>query len=191
MTIMRKRTAHFCSFSCDCRWASTDVDLRSLKVNVVMVRRGISIVVLLGYLAGQLVVIPHAHAGQSPHGHRSLEPHVHLSASVICHQHQHSHSTYEHGHSHHAKMDSSDGSKIFPAGIDHDADAVYVSTFVQATRRTATTSTIDAKGQLPAAFAPSLVLSNFNQAHSTCGRHYPNTTEPHCALFLTLGSLRI
>lgn len=93
-----------------------------------MFRCRLSILVLLGFFANQLAMIPHAHAADLP-GHDS-RPHVHLaglSSASHTHNHQHGH---EHSDSHRHDSRSHTPTDQPQVGIepltDHDVDALYV-----------------------------------------------------------------
>jgi len=162
-----------------------------------MIRRGISTIVLLGYLAGQLAFVPHAHAGAPGNDGHCWQTHVHVSASDAQHRHGHDHCHYgDHcgkGGHHHADDSGLDGNGMLKAGIEHDADAVYVSTVAQARSRTGKTSGVEAEYSSPQAYAASNTLGlAFRQDASFIGNHrVPDTTVPHCALYLSLRTLRI
>jgi hypothetical protein len=162
-----------------------------------MIRRGISIVVLLGYLAGQVVMVPHAHAGQSPVDGHSLAPHVHVLVCGICHQHHrhghhgHGDAPHEHAANDHTTSDSRQGDSVLADECDHDADAVYVPTVIRAVRRAVETNTVDVKAQPPTALSSCIAFGNFYQPSASLVSRYPDTAGRHCALYLTLGALRI
>jgi hypothetical protein len=97
---------------------------RNLKVEKApMLRRCISTLVLIGFVAGQLVAVPHAHAGLSPEAQRKhdAQPHVHVG-----HSHGHSHSHGGHSHDHAGDRPSPTKSVPPPKGTEHDANAVYL-----------------------------------------------------------------
>lgn len=163
-----------------------------------MIRRGIATIVLFGYLAGQLAVVPHAHAGAVGHDGHGWRPHVHVStpdAQHHHHGHKHSHHGHYHGQGghHHADESELDGHSVLHADFDHDADAVYVLSVTQATSRTERTSGVDAEYSLPQQNSASIALGFvFPTADSLIGIHRaPDTSGCHCALYLSLRNLRI
>ena len=88
-----------------------------------MFRCGLSILVLLGFFANQLAMIPHNHAVDWPgHGTR---PHIHLASSSHSHSHGHDH---HHGHSHHggSKKPVEQPQDSMEPLAEHDANALYV-----------------------------------------------------------------
>ena len=96
-----------------------------------MFRRCISILVLVGFLAGQLAAAPHAHGGYSAQQQREhdAKPHVHVGHGGHTHPH-HSHSATPKSHS--PKTDATPSSgPVQLAGdcsFDHERDAVYLAT---------------------------------------------------------------
>ncbi|MEX2025830.1 MAG: hypothetical protein WEH44_00995 [Pirellulaceae bacterium] len=84
-----------------------------------MFRRLVAILTLLGFFAGQLAMVPHAHAAGSPDEQRqhSSRPHIHVGGHG--HAHDHSHTT--------PASDRSSLGDIGAPGLDHDADAIYLS----------------------------------------------------------------
>ena len=157
-----------------------------------MVRRGICIVVLLGYLVGQVVVVPHAHVGQSADDRGSLMPHVHLSVCGICHHHhREGDDHHEHVAHDHSSVDKFHGDRMLAADDDHDADAVYVPCVMHAMRRTADTNIVDVKGQSQTALSSNLAIDKLVLPLASSSSHYGGIAGRHCALYLTLSCLRI
>jgi len=89
-----------------------------------MLRRCISTLVLIGFVASQLAAVPHAHAGLSPEAQRKhdAQPHVHVG-----HSHGHSHSHGGHSNEYAGDKPSPTKSAPPPEGTEHDANAVYLS----------------------------------------------------------------
>jgi hypothetical protein len=104
-----------------------------------MFRGCVSLLVLVGFIASQLAVMPHAHGAASAEEQRNHDatPHFHWNSL----SHSHSHSGHNHAHPHHTSakprsktsVDStSDDSTTRLAGADqyyaeHDADAIFVN----------------------------------------------------------------
>jgi hypothetical protein len=82
-----------------------------------MFRRLVASLTLLGFFAGQLALVPHAHAARSRDEQRqhSSRPHFHVGG----HAHNHSHTT--------PAGERSPLDWIGAPGHDHDADAIYLS----------------------------------------------------------------
>jgi hypothetical protein len=101
-----------------------------------MLRRCLSLMVLVGFLASQLAAMPHAHAAVSAdeQAEHDATPHFHLgSAGHHHHDHGDSHShkgQHSHqGHSKPAKVPADGQIAILDMpGIDHDATAISVTT---------------------------------------------------------------
>ena len=147
-----------------------------------MFQRVVSILVLIGFIAGQLAAVPHAHCGYSPAEQREHDarPHVHVGS----HSHDHSHS-----HSHASGSKSPDSPDYPPAReeVEHDADAVSLPSGVftacsREDQRTLTSSypiiaaDVAAQLPLPAALAPA---------------DPPDVRSPGAKVFLKLRNLRI
>jgi hypothetical protein len=105
---------------------------------IFMLRRYVSLVVIVGFLAGQLAVMPHAHGtgSASDQQKHAATPHFHGKwFGHAGHDHGHSHRGYT--HSHHRQRNegrttpSIDDSRaqllgVGLSGADHDADAVFL-----------------------------------------------------------------
>jgi hypothetical protein len=150
---------------------------------------------MLMHLASQLAVSAHAHAGSSSLDHRSRQPHIHVSRA------EHHHAHHSHTHAHGVIQHRHTGGRVSapnPFGLidpfhDHDSDAIYLPTTVQAgVRNSATGSGAD---QDQSALVPAMVAKSkiaVSQPTQGDGRR-PSiaASVPHCALYLTLRSLRI
>jgi hypothetical protein len=148
-----------------------------------MFRSLVSIAVLVGFIAGQLAAMPHAHAFATvaeQHRHDS-RPHVHLGHS--------------HGHGHRHQCDSHDNEPVVPdGGSTHDADATYLPpTHLPATIPVS----VEKAGQDHRAQIGHWVSTFFScalQIKPSIGHacwHPPDADAPSCALFLKLRTLRI
>ncbi len=99
-----------------------------------MFRRWLTIVLVVGYIACQMAVVPHAHAHQG--ADHDLRAHVHWdwfsgqherreAATTDSHAHAgHEHHGHHHGHSY--KQPPVAPTSTVPDGTDHDATCVYV-----------------------------------------------------------------
>jgi hypothetical protein len=146
-----------------------------------MIRRVMSLLAVLGYAAGQLAAAPHAHGSFSEH--HDARPHVHLSIFGGSHHH----------HDHDRSDAREDLTGARNSQSDHDDDAVYLQVVVSGAPQ-ASQSQVELLewsmlvAWLPAAMAsapPGFALS------VACYEPCPNSTGDHCALYLTLQSLRI
>jgi hypothetical protein len=162
-----------------------------------MIRRVISTIALLGYLAGQLAVVPHAHGGGAALDGHCWQPHVHVSSPAAGHHHpghKHSHHAHQRGQGghHHADDSALDGRTLLHADFNHDADAVYVSSVRQATSRTVIVKGADAEYVSPQPHSSTAIGVVRPTAASPIGIHRaPDTSGYHCALYLSLRTLRI
>ncbi len=161
-----------------------------------MSRRLIRLLLLLSYATGQLAALPHAHASQSSeHGQR---PHVHVgwlfsilagpgdSSADQGHSHQH-----EHGHHSHEHSASDPLTSIAPVGDNHDDDSAYLPGALVATKEV---RGVDAPAYV---YQP---MAGAQESGDLIAGLYPiailpsapaESTREHCALYLTLRTLRI
>ena len=161
-----------------------------------MFRRFVAIFALVGYISGQSAAVPHAHAGATNAPRHNAAPHIHLSRlSAPTTAHDHSHSKHDHGHGHHTHQKPGPiPVKTVDGGDNHDADAFYlpaVPGFVDISDR-ASDELIKwqfAHESTPAAAASLISAADLWQF---CGlQPPPESSAPHCALFLKLRTLRI
>jgi len=148
-----------------------------------MFRSLVTIAVLLGFVAGQLAAVPHAHAFASLAEQRQHEArsHVHLG-------HRHTH-----GHGHH--HDGHDDAPVVPdRGNSHDTDAIYLPpSHLPATGSVA----VGKAGQdhrFQSGHWVSTLISRAFQDKPIVGTvpwHPPDTGASSCALYLKLRTLRI
>jgi len=145
-------------------------------------RSCVSLLVLVGFLASQLAVFPHAQAAMT---HDPDRPHVHLGG----HSHEHSHAD---GHRHihrHAKSKQSSPAKLLGA-VDHDSDVVYLPPSGQLNRHEVRAA-VDHLSQL------SVVAGDAQDTLACVGDFMIPIAEASESLpdgrhlFLELGSLRI
>lgn len=149
-----------------------------------MFRRLVALLTLLGFFAGQLAMVPHAHAAGWPDEQHSTKPHIHVGGRG----HDHSHAR---GH-HHATpaRDRSPQEGIGGPGHDHDADAIYLSdgnsTLGTARDERVVITTIGLSADLVTGNWQSLA-----QQGLAVPFHPPDPFPAGSKLFLTLRTLRI
>jgi len=148
-----------------------------------MVRRALSLLIALGYVAGQLAAAPHVHADDVCHEHHATRPHVHLGGFANGHhQCEHRHDTA------HQHQPAASGGEH-----DHDEDAVYLQPVVARTPNVDLCRGDLVKGPPRAPWLlPALATPRVSGALSFAwceSRTY--STGGHCALFQTLQTLRI
>jgi hypothetical protein len=161
-----------------------------------MPRRVVSTLLIVAYVASQLAALPHAHGSQSEHDQR---PYVHggwLTSTFASkrdsgHGHGHHHHGHEHSHSHGNSADPVPLPPIDRTSGDHDDDCVYLPYALVATKlirvaaeagqfsQPVATSQFVANSSSPTAFS----LPQQTALHGCRGEH--------CALYLTLRTLRI
>ncbi len=102
-----------------------------------MFRRCVSVLLIAGFLASQLAVIPHAHraASAAERQRHNATPHFHCEwFGHAGHNHGHSHPGHGHSHpgpQHEGTKPASDNSGGQPlgtglSGVDHDTDAIFL-----------------------------------------------------------------
>lgn len=161
-----------------------------------MFRRILSSLLIVSYAVSQLAALPHAHASQAV-GHNQ-RPHLHVGWLVSAlagngdssPEHGHSHHGHSHSHSHeHAA--SVPSTPVEPAGSDHDDDSVYLPYALVAAKEV---RLAEQDGQFSRAVA---VCPEFSVLSAPSVASVPQPTAPHeccgehCALYLTLRTLRI
>ena len=147
-----------------------------------MFRRLVASLTLFAFLAGQLAMIPHAHAALTGSEHREHDarPHFHLSGQGDGHYHEHADPRQSEDRSHRAKIDG-------PV-IDHDATAIYLpdGNSTAASGKRGSADSLNASIDLP---ADARLLPA--QEGLAAPFHPPNAARPVGKLFLTLRTLRI
>jgi hypothetical protein len=154
-----------------------------------MIRRCTTTLLMMVFLAGQLAVVPHAHASciqEQPPDH-DARLHVHVS----CFDHdEHSH---DDGHLHHHECDNGHSqphaSQSIPAQ-DHDRDAVYLPT--NAGDSLLVKSVVPPGSfQVVASFVVAATLAPSAASESWAAADFPDKCSPGCPLYLALRALRI
>lgn len=156
-----------------------------------MFRRIVAIFVIVGFIASQWLALPHAHgatAHASEHSH-STAPHIHLSWFCEGHPHEHGH---PHGNCDHEHDESGTApASSFVDGLDHDADAFYLSseTSHPGSNNRDSHSSLDVTKVL---LAVATISDNAAELGLVTYRQYPpEFRAPNCALYLQLRTLRI
>jgi hypothetical protein len=146
-----------------------------------MAPRVLSLLAAVSYVASQLAAVPHAHAAGGGHLHHAARPHVHLAAPHDRHDHVHSHSAAQ-----------QDDSTLIGGEQDHDGDAAYLQPVVASSPNVWQFQADDLVGQSPAPWLPVvLAVEPFAGNSFAWCEPWPDLTGGHCALFLTLQTLRI
>jgi hypothetical protein len=162
-----------------------------------MLRRGFSIVLILGYLAGQLAAVPHAHGqgGENQPCDHNARPHIHIHVSWFSHfGHFHDDHSHDDEHTHHHECGGSHSHPAFSdsnAGHDdHDNDAVYLASDTGVSLLSKRAESPDClqfvSAQVIAATpTPAAIAEPWAIAYS------PGEFSPRCPLYLALRTLRI
>lgn len=89
-----------------------------------MIRKGVSKFLMLAFITGQTVTLPHAHADAGQHADHDARPHAHVGCFI--------HDVHFHGDGHCHQHDIDDSHSHGIAGDpntehdEHDSDAVYL-----------------------------------------------------------------
>jgi hypothetical protein len=162
-----------------------------------MFRRCVSILVLLGFVAGQLAAVPHAHGGCSSEQQREHDarPHVHVGSCSHSHDHNDSHDGHSHSHATDKPAPAS-GEQLSNSGcgpyVEHDADAIYLpcgASSPVAVKDQRTASSADPISSADTASYATCLLPDPRNASAPI--HPPNGHSSGAKLFLTLRNLRI
>lgn len=162
-----------------------------------MFRRCVSVLLLLGYVAGELATVPHAHGGLSveQQTQHDARPHIHLGP--FAHRHEHGHPPAGHSHRHlsdHEPAGEADQSpaESHPSGSEHDRAAIFFpsGTAAHSPGRNQTTATSTKQSS---ALAVGLAAAGFDgRVRPSCvAIHAPDVGPPHAKRFLTLRNLRL
>jgi hypothetical protein len=148
-----------------------------------MFRRLPTLLAALGYLAGQLAAVPHAHGREAAHEHHSDHPHVHLSGT-------HAHGEHDH---HHDDADDRDHGAANDCQRGHDADAVYLQPVVADAANSGSGQGDLLKPLSPGTWLPPAITTPPIAGVLSFGwfERNPDLTGGRCALFLALQTLRI
>jgi hypothetical protein len=151
-----------------------------------MASRCLTFVLLTLQLASQLVLNPHVHAGQSSHDEHAWRPHIHFSGATHVH-HVH---TAPHRH---VVTPSIGQQPVVESLDDHDHDAVYLPSVVQAPNDAAKVSFQVAHNDVSFSVGiyslPPIYAEFLHRQY--LARHEATPTGEHCALYLSIGLLRI
>jgi hypothetical protein len=162
-----------------------------------MFRRCVCILVLLGFIAGQLAVVPHAHGGYSPEEQRQHDARPHVHVGFCGHSHEHNHSHDGHSHSHPtdkaapASVEQLSNGGCGPC-VEHDADAIYLpcgASSPATVKDQRTASSAELIHSADTASCATCLLPNPRNASAPI--HPPNGHSSGAKLFLTLRNLRI
>jgi hypothetical protein len=139
----------------------------------------------LGYVVGQLAATPHSHAqGSGPKDH-DVRPHVHLSIFGG--------GRHDHDHDDDRRDARDDLTGARSSQSQHDDDAVYLQVVDAGTPQASQIQVELLEWSMLVSWLPPAIASA-SPAFALTGGCYeprPKSTGDHCALYLTLQSLRI
>jgi hypothetical protein len=159
-----------------------------LESEEAMLRRSVSIIVMLGFVIGQMEAFPHAHAdGQQPADHNA-RPHIHVAWLANGSQSRDG----EHHHRHNA--DGSHSHSPMPVAEteqdEHDSDAVYLSDDIGVSLPTKSVISLD-NFEIISALTLTVVSSTTSTNGCLAERIFPGECSPNRPLWLSLRALRI
>ncbi len=151
-----------------------------------MLRRGISLLLIIGFVANSLATMAHAHADGNAAEHNA-RPHLHVS--WFCGDRGHHHGD-GHGHHQHHHCQRAIPVDTIGADGDHDSDALYVSSnpFGRTVVREGSRAKVGDVAQ-PDLAAP--IAVDLFERQTPFSAESLHTRAPACALYLTLRALRI
>jgi hypothetical protein len=159
-----------------------------------MLRRSLSIALILGYLASQLAAVPHAHGGSSENqssGH-NVRPHIHISSFNLF---DHSHDRHsDDGHAHHHECDDSHSHSASSSSNaehdDHDNDAVYLPNDTGFSLPSKSVVSLDCL-QSVSTLAIAAIATPAARSEPSAVAYSPGECSLGCPLYLALRALRI
>jgi hypothetical protein len=154
-----------------------------------MFRRAVSLIVMLGFVAGQMAAIPHAHGQDHLDLDHDSRPHIHVS----WHEHVgHSQGDDEHAH-HHPGKESHSPSTQSETDLNqdgHDSDAAYLP--AGADNSLPSTSVPSPENpQVNCTLAVAPVHTTIAVTHCSVAAYLPSESSSSYPLYLELRSLRI
>jgi hypothetical protein len=154
-----------------------------------MFRRVFSIIVMLGFVAGQLATMPHAHGSSRQPVDHGTRPHIHVAL--------HEHASHSHGHDgdadhHHGKesRSHSDSSTTNTNQDGHDSDAVYLPDGAGNLLLSKGVQSLE-HPQANSMLAVASVDSPLAATHFSVAANFPSESSSGCPLYLELRALRI
>jgi hypothetical protein len=153
-----------------------------------MFRRSVSIIVMFGFVTGQMAAFPHAHAENGEPFDHDARPHIHLSWF------EHVGDCHNDGHAHHHDHDGDDSQRrSLDTNVDHDdhdSDAVYLPTDIGVSLPTKSIESVhnfDVTATLAIPVAP---LPTF-LTDCVTGQYFSGDCSPGRPLWLVLRALRL
>lgn len=152
-----------------------------------MFRQRVSIIVMLGFVTGQLVAMPHVHPGASEPFDHDARPHIHigwLAHVAHCHDGEHARHHGDHSHSDSCTYGTESGRD------GHDSDAVYLPNDIGVSLPTVGVTPVD-HFPLVTTFALPLATSATSVSHSVANALVTEECSSTYPLCLTVRALRI
>jgi hypothetical protein len=151
-----------------------------------MFRKGLSLIVMLGFVLGQMAALPHAHAASSTPANHDSRPHIHVPCfAANGHSHDEGHHHHADGSHHHSPV--CDHEK---QGHDHDSDAVYLPNNMGDSLPSTMVASVDCL-QNVAALPERCAFLNPPHANSVIGPYFSDECSSAQPLYLALRALRI
>ena len=153
-----------------------------------MFRQSVSIIVMLGFVTGQLVAMPHVHPGASEPLDHDARPHIHIGwLAQVAHCHD-----GEHAHHHHNDCSHSVACTCeTESGRDgHDRDAVYLANDIGVSLPTSGITPVD-RFPLVTTFALPVATLATSVSLSVANAFFTEECSSTYPLCLTVRALRI
>ncbi len=150
---------------------------------------------MMAYLTGQLVAVPHAHRASSDNqrSDHDARPHIHVTWFEPS-DHFHSDHSADDGHSHHSEEDGGLSQFVSSAANkghdDHDSNAVYLPNDPEAALPNKSIGSLD-RLQVASMLALTGVPAPKAIPECLAEVNFPDHGSPSCPLYLALRALRI
>ena len=153
-----------------------------------MFRKGLSLIVMLGFVMGQMAALPHAHAASSTPANHDSRPHIHVPCfAANGHSHDEGHHQHHHADGSHHHSPVSDDQK---QSHNHDSDAVYLPNNMGDSLPSTMVASVDCLQNVSA--LPKLcAFLNPPHANSVIGPYFSDECSSAQPIYLALRTLRI
>jgi hypothetical protein len=153
-----------------------------------MFRRGVSLIVMLGFVTGQLGALPHAHGEIGEPFDHNCRPHVHVSWFVHVGQ------CHDSGRTHHHQADGTHSHlpacETTTEHDGHDSDAIYLSNDIRISLPIKSVASFDSL-QVGSTLVVAAVPTPMAISECLADAYAPDKCCAGCPLYLALRALRI
>lgn len=150
-----------------------------------MSRQILTSLLVAGYMAGQFVAAPHAHAVADIQESSQAAPHVHLNGHADtsrCHHHSHAPCSNQSAESEHVQI---------AGDLEHDSDAVYLPNGINTAVLAKSTSAPTSFDACSASACTLITASLWDSSNCVGTTRFGGGSSSECDLFLAVRALRI